>query len=374
MRNTVIAVALPLLCAFGILPGLLSCSHSLPNLPPLERTECSSTTKPLLVDWGGLDRAELETRATRGIVVVRYTDCRMEILGNCRTTGAYTYQSVSWKQDVVTITSLKELYSYLPIGAAALQGQLTASGEINVDMVIVGRKEAANTEITERDLSGHCEGATHIISGLTIGHFRIFNGNSVEVDISGRLGQHQSGARWTSSQERRTQDGKADACDKHMDDASTPPLGCGGLLRAEVIPIGIHTYTTEGFTGPQIQPLESPHQTCSREALNCTDVIIPEHRTLIELNNAAMRARKNELDPRRGICLASRVAGRADSGIVISISNYEMARGWEALNCLDLASEHIERALNTRRPSDPGWGEVCKTCQRIGRSTCEGCI
>jgi hypothetical protein len=35
--------------------------------------------KPLIVEWSGMDAAELEARLFRGVVAVRYENCEMEV-------------------------------------------------------------------------------------------------------------------------------------------------------------------------------------------------------------------------------------------------------------------------------------------------------
>lgn len=136
----------------------------------------------------------------------------------------------------------------------------------------------------------------------------------------------------------------------------------------------------EGDPPPKSLPGERPpikeqgdQDWCSLQALKCNEIETPEYQILVELNNAAMQARKEELNPRKCICLATKVVMQADTPMLISIAHYELARGWEMLGCSVLAYDHIQKSLDLRLPSDPGWSIVCSTCARLGQQQCPGC-
>lgn len=136
------------------------------------QTKCgvrASAAKPLVVEWPAADRAALEARATRGLVAVRYSGCEMEVLTNCTVDGTYSYLGLNQKREGVRIKTVDDLYAQLPVGAVGLEGKLERSGQLNVDMVIIGRKEAERFEFNERDLEGRCDEASHVITGLTVG-------------------------------------------------------------------------------------------------------------------------------------------------------------------------------------------------------------
>lgn len=196
-----------------------------------------SAAKPLVVEWPAAERAALEARATRGLVAVRYAGCEMEVLTSCTAKGAYTYLGLTQKREGVRIRNADELYAELPVGAASLEGKLERAGQLNVDMVIVGRKETDRSKFNERDLDGRCDEATHVITGLTVGAFSFYSGKSAEVGAGAKIGNIGAGASSEHNQEVLKQDGNGAACaDASMEDVE-PPEGCGALLRVEVIPI-----------------------------------------------------------------------------------------------------------------------------------------
>jgi hypothetical protein len=197
----------------------------------------ASAAKPLVVEWPAADRAALEARANRSLVAVRYQGCEMEVLTNCTVQGAYSYLGLNQKREGVRIKSVDELYAQLPVGAVGLEAKLERAGQLNVDMVIIGRKEAERAEFSERDLEGRCSDATHVITGLTVGAFSFYAGASAEIGAGVKVGNIGAGVSSGTDREVLKQDGNEDACAAATQaDADAPP-GCGALLRVEVVPI-----------------------------------------------------------------------------------------------------------------------------------------
>ncbi len=137
-----------------------------------DATKChvkASQTKPLVVEWHGEERGALETQARPGLIVVRYDGCEMEVLSRCTAPAQYQYAGMNPKRDNQSIRNEDELYAAVPIGAARLEGKLQQFGELNVKMTMVGRWEAAKTEIKKSELQGaDCQRATHVITGMTL--------------------------------------------------------------------------------------------------------------------------------------------------------------------------------------------------------------
>lgn len=197
----------------------------------------ASAAKPLVVEWPAADRAALEARANRSLVAVRYQGCEMEVLSNCTVDGVYSYLGLNQKREGVRIKSIDELYAQLPVGAVALEGKLERAGQLNVDMVIIGRKEAERAEFTERDLDGRCSEATHVITGLTVGAFSFYAGASAELGAGVKVGNIGAGVSSGTNREVLKQDGNEDSCAAASQSDFEAPPGCGALLRVEVVPI-----------------------------------------------------------------------------------------------------------------------------------------
>lgn len=212
-----------------------------PVFAPDGQAKCGvgkSQSEPLIVEWPSAERTELEALAHKGVVVVAYHGCEMRVLPRCRAPGAYAYTAITRKRDVVTITDADELYANVPVGAAALEGKLASSGQLNVSMTIVGRYETSRAFVGDHELDGDCAGATHVVSGITAGSFRFFAGAAAELGAAVDALGAGAGAKSKSSSELLAQDGDEAACAKSATTDAAPPDGCGGLLRIEVVPIG----------------------------------------------------------------------------------------------------------------------------------------
>jgi hypothetical protein len=131
--------------------------------------------KPLIVEWSGMDAAELESRLLRGVVAVRYEDCEMEVLRGCTAPGRYAYAQTTTGSQSIHIGSLDDLLINIPLGLAQLGGRVERGEALELDMVVVGRYEAPKPAYTAAELSGgpECARATHVVTGVSLGAFRL---------------------------------------------------------------------------------------------------------------------------------------------------------------------------------------------------------
>lgn len=241
-RAGTLACALALLTPGCNKPG--NTAAALTTAPTMEdatgQAKCgvrSSAAKPLVVEWPAAERAALEARSARGLVAVRYQGCEMEVLTTCTVAGQYDYLGLTQKREGVKITNADELYAQLPVGAAGLEAKLERSGQLNVDMTIVGRRDADKTSFDERDLEGRCDAATHVITGLTVGAFTFYTGAAATVEAGAKAHNVGVGAASSSDQEVLKTDGNVQACSAATTTDEVPPEGCAALLRVEVVPI-----------------------------------------------------------------------------------------------------------------------------------------
>lgn len=211
----------------------------------------NEASKSLVVEWPMGDRAALEGRVKSTLVAVRYRNCEMELISNCSVQGNYRFISVTPKSENVKITNADELYAKIPIGAVNLEGKLARDGQLNVDMVLVGRHESSRFRFQTSDLDGRCEGATHVVTGISVGAFVFYSGAGADigvgVDVKGTgVG---AGVGSSASRELLSRDGDLAACIQ-TDDESGPPPGCGSLLQVEVVPIDRPEMTTSTSATP----------------------------------------------------------------------------------------------------------------------------
>ena len=215
-----------------------------PNFNPGDQTKChasASASQPLIIEWPSAARGDLEALIEdhKSVAVVRYEGCTMTVLTACAASGKIAYVPFrNTKQDQLRITTADDLYANLPVGAAKLEGTLARSGELDVDMLLVGKYEADTGSVTLADLKGNCDGATHIIRSATVGAFDFHTGAHAAVSGGVQVLGAGAGGGSAARQESLARDGKVDACNgAKVDDADAPP-NCGAIVRVEVLALG----------------------------------------------------------------------------------------------------------------------------------------
>jgi hypothetical protein len=240
-KKTLVAVSSALLLGSSGC-GTAATARALRTEPVSERLaekcpKADGRSEPYVVTWDGPQRARFEGLARRnGVVVVAYEDCRLQVMSQCRAPGAYRYSGTERKTDIEKIHDADELYAKLPLGAVQLEDTLARSGELAVDWTVVGTFEAERA-YRESDLQGVCQGATHVVTGLTVGAFEFSTASSARID--GHVGLPVGGLGGNQSSERSvlTSDGLRAACDNASLDDPAPPSGCGALIRIALEPL-----------------------------------------------------------------------------------------------------------------------------------------
>jgi hypothetical protein len=196
--------------------------------------------KPLVVALPSTEKLAMESRVRRGPLVVRYQDCKIELLSRCSAKGAYRYIGGTLKRDTVAAKSADELFAKMPIGAARFSATLEKRGEVAVAMAMVGRFESEGS-LDKTALEGECQGATHWVSAITVGAYNMSSGAAAVVGAEAALfGVAEASGKSASSRDTLSQDGDGKACQPAMDTDVRPPQGCGALLRFELEPVKDH--------------------------------------------------------------------------------------------------------------------------------------
>lgn len=213
-----------------------------PELDAQGQSRCGvmkSSERPLIIEWPSSDRGALEGLVKRGagLVAVRYSGCEMEVVRRCTVQGLYSYTAVEPKRDDQLFRSADDLYAKIPIGAAQLEAELARHGALSLAMTVVGQHHAARDRVGRAELSGDCEQATHVITMVHVGAFKLSSEAGAKISAGGGLAVGPS-AGVSSSAERgfERSDGDPGRCYSNAGDAS-PPAGCSSLLRLEVEPI-----------------------------------------------------------------------------------------------------------------------------------------
>jgi hypothetical protein len=345
-----------------------------PEFHPKGQVLCAiqrSHSKPLIVEWPSADRGELETHAhNRGVVVVRYVGCEMQILDRCTTPVKYAYTSMTRKRDRVLIRDVEDLYANVPIGASRLEATLAKTGELVVDMTLVGRWEAERAAVRADELQGECEGATHVVLGLSVGAFTFTAG--ADTQMGGGATVLGLGAHATSASRRETlnADGDEADCEKSTDDDKKPPPGCGALLRVEVVPIdGLSQANVEGnvpASPPTPAARVSPFATrVQMIALSRGSFTLGDRRDNVTLKDFWLDATEVTADAyaacvRTGQCTTDHVRESSVGGSPFEpdlLCNYAVpGRGDHPMNCVDWDQAYAYcHAQGKRLPTEEEW-------------------
>lgn len=222
-----------------------------PTLADAGLTRCAlapSQLRPLVVEWSAADRGSLEVRLKAGVVAVRYEGCTLQLLPDCRVPGDYTYHGFTRKHDTLTIRSTDDLYAEMPIGAGRLETRLARSGELQIDMTLVGEYQAVRHGFTADELTGACLGATHVLAAAQVGAFSFHARAETSTDTSAT---HADAGRVLLSS-----DGTTSACEATSPAATAAPAECGAPIRLEFSPL--LPAAARSSAAPPAQPTPEP--------------------------------------------------------------------------------------------------------------------
>ncbi|MSP24398.1 MAG: hypothetical protein EXR75_04395 [Myxococcales bacterium] len=191
-----IAVALSLLA-----PAVTGCGyrgladkvipHGGHDPTPLARcTVAQSHEQPLVTEWPAPYKARLEAMLQDGAVAVDYSGCELRIIDGCKVPGSYKWNKTTLSRDTTDIRNEDELFAKLPVGALALSGELKAAGSLQVQTTVTGQLRLVGGATRDATLGAECPGATHLVTALSIGAFKLMAGGSV----SGEAGVALPGA------------------------------------------------------------------------------------------------------------------------------------------------------------------------------------
>lgn len=230
-RHVLVVLALATSCA----PALKMNSDA--QRPSSLGSRCGLSEKgsaPLIVDWTSGDRARLEARIKQGVIAANVSDCSIRPLWDCRVDKSYVYGATTRRTESERISDAKSLFARLPTTAVSLEGKLSTQNEIRVDKTTVGRFAFNGQQLSEPDLKGSCSGATHVISGIVMGAFRLVVGERNEAGGSAQVLGAGSGAQVSKERELLSTDGDVAACANATEASPTPPMDCAAPIQLEL--------------------------------------------------------------------------------------------------------------------------------------------
>jgi len=170
---------------------------------------------PLIASWpSGQDKA-LEAAVTRGIVVVRYDGCRLEVLEHCTVSGGYRFVGSEPASAKVSIADERALATQVFGDHHGLLSSVKKGEKLGLELSAAGSLESNKTIVLPTSLAGKCEGATHYVTGILVGSYA----------VRGPAGTLLDGAATPTS------------CASAAPKKPSAPSGCDRKLRAQLAPI-----------------------------------------------------------------------------------------------------------------------------------------
>jgi formylglycine-generating enzyme required for sulfatase activity len=231
------------LAACGGQPGPAASLGEAPRYQPdnqAKATVVKSSLRPLIIDWSGQDLALLEGQSKSGLVVVKYAPAtnQLELLSHCRVDGSYGYVGTTRQHEELKVTDRKDLQARFALGVGKLEAMLAQNGQLVVSTSIVGLRGTEKT-VTRAELKGEdCDRATHLVTLISVGAFRIMTGSDVRGGIGGGVAI-VGGAQVSGESAKKTDvgGGNEQDCGQASPTDKAPPAGCGSPLRLDLAEI-----------------------------------------------------------------------------------------------------------------------------------------
>jgi len=190
---------------------------------------------PLVTEWSSAEKASLQARLRAGGLAVEYTGCSMRPILSCNVRGSYRWQRTTLSSETIGIQSKDELFAKLPLGAFALEGELARAGSLQVRTMVGGQYVLDGSTAADVPDYGDCAQATHLLSGLSIGSFKLNSGGSLQAAAGVGVGELGAGTKTASSETMLREAGDFESCRQSTDE--TPDLGCSSPIQAFLVPL-----------------------------------------------------------------------------------------------------------------------------------------
>ncbi len=224
---------------------LLLSSSCHPVKPPapmtLEGPKChvtASQLRPLIVEWSGMDRTDLEAAMRESMIAVRYQGCELEVLRQCRIPQSrYEWEKTTREEEVIRMEDVDQLYAKMPLAGPTLEAHFKQGNTLKLSTTIIGKHTGTKASIAIDELrasGGDCGRATHLVIGATTGAFEMSTDSRVEAGANMAT---YAGGETSSARNRLRKSGTSSACNAAKKEDTTPPVDCGSLLRLELAPI-----------------------------------------------------------------------------------------------------------------------------------------
>ncbi len=118
---------------------------------------------------------ELLSKSKNGAnsIFVKHEGCDIRILGDCGVNGRYGFSRTGRTKVGEYIYNEGDLFKYLPYSASRLSPRFKDGGLWSFQTVIVGEYQSSMASIGRDQLANECSAATHFVSKMSVGAYRI---------------------------------------------------------------------------------------------------------------------------------------------------------------------------------------------------------
>lgn len=203
---------------------------------PLSKCKvAASASSPLVTEWPASEKAHLESLIGRGAVAVEYSGCELSLVDACQLPGSYGFRRTTPATDTVDIENADELWAKLPLGAAALEGELGRTGRLAVRTTVTGQLALGTFDAASVGAQSGCERATHVISAVSVGAFRLVSGGSVQASGGASVVGVGAGASTKNEEQVMRTAGDLQRCAESSDEA--PHRDCASPIQLFLQPL-----------------------------------------------------------------------------------------------------------------------------------------
>ena len=202
------------------------------------RSACApaqAAARPFIIDWDATDQSSFQAQAQSDVVVVRYHDCALEVLTECRADdmkGSFgSYAAIQWTSgglESIDIADEDDLYAKLPLGVASLGGRVESGEKFHMEYFVSGTRTATREHLYASELASNpaCAGATHFVHQYNLGAFALAAQSKLHAAIDGSYFGFGAGGGKTSETTTDKKGGDLAACTedsaKEVDDCKVP--------------------------------------------------------------------------------------------------------------------------------------------------------
>lgn len=198
--------------------------------------DVSGRSDPWLVEWVGTNKARIQAASQDGVLLVRYASCELEVLYGCEREGDYALVATTPSSSTEYITSQEDIFAKLPIGALNLAAEFRAGDRWSLDYVIVGMRRARTAAFGRDALSDGCARATHFVSGMAIGAYRLVSEARRRAGVEAGFSGAGAGASTAAGAGTLRQDGFPETCAGEQARADDPR--CQAIVQLFLEPLG----------------------------------------------------------------------------------------------------------------------------------------